>query len=264
MFRWHTRYIAELARCDGVAEGDLGPYEAFLRYGVQALSDVDLVALILGGGRRGRQLLQRFATFDPLSLLAALEAGESSDGDGPRLRRSERVRLLAAIELGRRVAYRSAHEVLLRTVLNKPEAVYDAYAPLVAHEKQEVVLLLTVDTRMRFWRDHVLATGTLNQCVVHPRDVFRLAILDNAHGIILLHNHPSGDATPSDDDRRLTEQLRCVGRDVGIDLIDHIVVGWGQFYSFARERLIFRDPVRRDAGETGPLDGCYRGVIKGE
>jgi len=224
------------------------PCQTCLRDGVESLAQADLIALVLGDRRRHRGLAERLEKLCLGTLIDAILTGGPLPDGSPRLHPRDRVRLAAAIELGRRLAYRSNREVLARRSLDAPEAIYDAYAPRLLKERQEVVLMLTVDTRLRLWREHFVAAGTLNQCIVHPRDVFRAAIADNAYGIVLVHNHPSGDATPSPDDRGLTEHLRAVGVQVGIELIDHVIVGWGQFYSFAKGSLTFRDPPQLPRG----------------
>lgn len=100
------------------------------------------------------------------------------------------------------------------------------------HEPVEVCLVLLVNTKHRLLGVHELGRGTLDSCVVHPRDVFKAAILANAAGVIIGHNHPSGEPEPSPDDVALCTRLRSAGSIIGIDLLDFIIVGDGRYYSF--------------------------------
>ena len=122
----------------------------------------------------------------------------------------------------------------------KPEAIEqagDAYKWLYKYtnEKQEQFIVMTLDGASRVIQCRVITRGTINQSLVHPREVFRDAILDNAAGIIAAHNHPSGSLSPSEPDRRVTRRLKEAGQLLGIDLLDHIIITPAGFYSFSEE-----------------------------
>jgi len=121
---------------------------------------------------------------------------------------------------------RSAHDVY--------EAFRERFEPL--DREQFVVLLL--DGKNRVLGFNVVSTGSLTAALVHPREVFKPAILANAAAIILLHNHPSGDAEPSPEDRAITERLRHAGELLGIRILDHVVIGDGRYVSFAEQQLL--------------------------
>jgi len=103
---------------------------------------------------------------------------------------------------------------------------------LLEDEPSEVFAIVCLNTKLRVLAYHEVSRGSLDSSLAHPREVFRAAILANAAGIILVHNHPSGDPTPSPDDVGLTQRLRAAGTVLGIDVLDHLVIGDGQYYSF--------------------------------
>ena len=117
--------------------------------------------------------------------------------------------------------------------------VYALLGPTLARKKQERFLVVALDARNRIIRKHVVAVGSLTACIVHPREAFAPLVRDRAAAVILIHNHPSGDATPSPEDFELTERLAKAGQLLGIAVLDHIVVGKKGYYSF------------RDAGRIG-------------
>jgi len=111
----------------------------------------------------------------------------------------------------------------------------------IGTEAVECILVLCCNTRHRLLAWHLLSRGTVNASLTHPRDVFKAAILANASGVILAHNHPSGDPTPSPDDRALTWRLREAGTLLGIDLVDHVIIGDGaRYFSFSESGLLER------------------------
>ena len=133
--------------------------------------------------------------------------------------------------------------------LGSAEDVAGAFAYMRELDREHFVLAC-VDAKLRVTAVHTVSVGTLTASVVHPREVFKTAILANASGIMLLHNHPSGDSAPSDEDRRITERLEEAGRLLGIPVLDHLVIGHDDgFYSFA------------DAGAMEPSLASYRGMV---
>ena len=118
------------------------------------------------------------------------------------------------------------------------EDFFERYGPILKGRKQEVFITVLLDTKTRLIRDDTISQGTLNETLVHPREVFNGAIRERANSVALIHNHPSGDPAPSPQDRELTERLVDVGRLVGIRVLDHIIVGDGRFFSFVDAGLI--------------------------
>lgn len=214
------------------------PRERCLRLGPEHLSDIELVALLLGTGRAGedvQDLAKRLiAAFGSLQGLAAASAAEvrAVKGLGP----ARAALLQAAFEAGRRQVGAAPEGRPLAT----PEAAARILAPWLARAKQERFLVLCLDAKRRLLKQEEVSRGTLTTSLVHPREVFALAIRERAASILVAHNHPSGDLTPSDDDLAVTQRLAEAGRLVGIPLDDHLILGRAGFLSLRREG--FLDP----------------------
>lgn len=202
-----------------------------MRSGPTELGDEELIALVLGTGVRDRP-----------AHAVALELVRSAGGVGPLSRSSMRelaqitgigaaraARVAAAFELGRRALDAVQH----RETVGRAEDVFRCIAPRVAGLTQEVFLSIGVDIRNRLLDVVEVARGTVLGVEVHPREVFRPLIRMAAAGGVLVHNHPSGDPTPSTEDLELTRRLREVGRVLGIPIIDHVVIGGNSFRSLA-------------------------------
>jgi DNA repair protein RadC len=213
------------------------PRERLYWNGPAALADVELLALQLGSGARGRSAIdlarELLATYGSLADVAARDAEELTHlrGVGP----SKAARLAATFELTRRLRARRPG---IRVRLAAPAEVYGAYAPLMEDLKHEVFRVALLDAQNRLLRDRVISVGTLSASLVHPREVFKPAIVESAAALILLHNHPSGDPAPSREDIRLTRQLVECGRLLDLRVHDHVVIGHGGFVSLAERGLI--------------------------
>lgn len=133
-----------------------------------------------------------------------------------------------------RVTYRARQEltVELGTLLNTPHLVAEVVIPLLVREVVEVAVVLCFSIKHRLLCTHELSRGSLDCTIIHPREVFKAAILANSAGIVLAHNHPSGDPAPSADDLRLTARLVQAGDVLGIDVLDHVIVAGNRYYSF--------------------------------
>jgi len=213
------------------------PRERLYASGPNALADVELLALQLGSGRRGMSAVdlarEVLATYGSLADIAGCDVAELArvKGVGP----AKAARLAAAFELTRRLRARQPGS---RQRLGSPAEVYAAFAPLMEDLKREVFRVALLDAQNRLLRDRVISEGTLSASLVHPREVFKPAILESAASVILLHNHPSGDPTPSREDIRLTRQLVECAHLLDLRLHDHLVIGHGRFVSFAEQGLI--------------------------
>jgi DNA repair protein RadC len=213
------------------------PRERLYWHGPQALADAELLALQLGSGTRGRSAVEvareMLAAYGSLAELASREAVELArqPGVGP----ARAARLAAAFELTRRLRARTPGQ---RVVLSTPAAVHAAFAPLMEDLKREVFRVALLDAHNGLLRDRVVSEGTLSASLVHPREVFKPAILESAAAVILLHNHPSGDPTPSREDIRLTRQLVECARLLDLRVHDHVVIGRGRFVSLAEQGVI--------------------------
>ena len=209
------------------------PRERMRSLGPGALATRELLAILIGSGGGGRSAvdvasgLMRHSE-SSLRRLATMPVGEIErlPGVGPALA----ARISAALELGRRLAREGPEE---RPRIRGPRDVYDRCAPEMRDLAQEEFRLLLLSTQHAVTREVVVTRGVLDASVVHPREVFRVAIAENAAAVLLVHNHPSGDPAPSPEDRTVTRQLAEAGRVIGIPIVDHVVIGDGRFVSFA-------------------------------
>jgi DNA repair protein RadC len=147
-------------------------------------------------------------------------------------------RLASALELGRRLAREGPAE---RERIQGPRDVYERCSPALRDLPQEEFHVLLMNTQHGVIREVVVTRGTLDTSIVHPREVFRVAIAENAAALILVHNHPSGDPVPSPEDREVTRQLVVAGQLIGIPVLDHIVIGDARYVSFVESGLIHYD-----------------------
>jgi DNA repair protein RadC len=209
------------------------PRERLRAVGARNLSVRELLALIVGSGSRGSSALavaERLGRVSEGSLqrLASLDVAllERVPGVG----RATASRVLAALELGRRAASADAEP---GERIRGPADVFARMGPRLRDVPQEEFHALLLNSRHRILREVLVTRGTLDSSLIHPREVFRSAVAEGAAGVILVHNHPSGDPTPSAEDRSVTRQLAEAGRAIGIPVLDHIVVGRGAYASLA-------------------------------
>jgi DNA repair protein RadC len=211
------------------------PRERLLEFGPAVLSDAELLAVLMRTGRRGRGAVVEanalLVSAGGLSELARWGAAEllGVDGIGP----AKAATLLASLELGHRVARSRLREA---EVLGDPAIVGEYLLRRLQVERREVFGFLTVDGRHRLIRSHEHSLGTRTQAPVDPADLFRKALGDGAAGVLLFHNHPSGQLEPSRDDIDLTRRLVRAGEVVGVAVWDHVIVGCGQWLSLRRSR----------------------------
>jgi DNA repair protein RadC len=213
------------------------PREKLLEHGPAALTDQELLAVLLGTGTRGRGVLDLAREWleeaGGLDRLATQDTVETRRQKG--IGKAKACVVAAALELGRRLARRRLEGTPL---LDRPELVAAFLAPAWATERVEVFGCLTLDSRNRLIRCHVLHRGARAYSPVEPSEVFRAAIADAAHAAVLWHTHPSGDPSPSDDDLTLTRRLADAGRLLGIAVLDHLIVGRDGFVSLRQRGLL--------------------------
>ncbi len=212
------------------------PREKLARVGAEALGDNELIALVLGSGTRSRgALVVARDVIDAAGDVRGLpRMGVDELRSVPGVGESRAARLLAAVELGRRALFadRGARPQMLST-----KTVVEYLAPRYAGYGVERFGVLLLDQKQRVIRSVILSTGTVEACVSHPRDLFRVAMLASASFVVAFHNHPSGDPSPSVHDRILTKRLRSAGELIGIELMDHIILGGDTFFSFRAEGI---------------------------
>jgi len=210
------------------------PREKLMRVGAEALGDNELLALLLGSGTRARGALvlgqDVLATAGGVQGLARLGIDELTGVSGVGVPRA--ARLLAAVELGRRVL---APEQGQRLQLRKPtDAAHYLMARYGRHRVERVGVML-LDLKRRVIRTTILSVGSLDNSLAHPREIFREAVVGSAASVVVFHNHPSGDPTPSANDRQITHRLTEAGEVMGIQVMDHIILGDGAYFSFWEE-----------------------------
>jgi DNA repair protein RadC len=213
------------------------PREKLLHHGAAALGDNELVALVLAhGGRYGNALSVANAVLAAHGGLRGLGRCSCDDlsrvpGIGP----ARAAQIVAAVELGRRTLTRAPAE---RPHLKNPMAAAAYLLPRFGGKAVEQFGVVLLDTKHRVVRTTVLAVGSRNMLSVEPCDIFREAVLGSASAIVVFHNHPSGDPTPSPDDVALTRRIAAAGVLMGVDLVDHVVLGDVRYYSFKESRLL--------------------------
>lgn len=212
------------------------PREKLCHDGATALSDAELVAVLLGTGTQGLPVVELATCWldevGGLNRLAALGLQEVLKRKGIGLAKG--CILVAALELGRRLARRRLVDI---TLLDRPELIADWLSPAYARERVEVFGCLTLNSRHHLIRCHELHRGGRAHADVEPSELFHKAIVDGCHAIVLWHNHPSGDPTPSDDDIQLTRRLADAGRLLRIAVLDHLVIATHGFVSLRQRGL---------------------------
>jgi DNA repair protein RadC len=214
------------------------PRERFRAHGARALSITELLALVIGSGSARRSALivahDLLATAGgSLRRLAANSTGALTRIEG--LGAARALAIQAALELGRRMSAESFEQ---GSPLRSPRDVWAAYAPTLEDLPVEEFHVAVLDAQHRLDRDILVTRGILNSSLVHPREVFREAIAERAAAIVLVHNHPSGDPTPSQDDRAITAQLVAAGKLLDIPVADHLIIGKGRYLSFSEAGIL--------------------------
>ena len=199
------------------------PRERLLRRGPQSLSDAELLALFIRCGLRGesaiaigQRLLRQFGSLRQL-LATDMAHLLRCRGLGP----AKVAMILAGLELGRRAQC----EELAELALDEPSRVYRYLAPELHSLRQEVVLVLLLNQRLRLIQKVEIFRGTVNESPAHPREILAKALAMNAPAFILAHNHPSGDPSPSDADKRITRRIREAAETLGVTFSDHVIIG---------------------------------------
>lgn len=214
------------------------PRERLIKYGAHTLSDTELIALLLrtGDAATGRNVLDiardLLTVSGGLRQLAGREIQELCRTPGVGLAKAAQIH--AAVEIGRRL---EAPDID-RVAFSSSTDVANFFMPRLRDLKREIFKVLLLDARNRLIRDVTVSEGSLTASIVHPREVFRPAILESAASVIFLHNHPSGDPTPSKDDLKITAQLVDAGNMLDIRVLDHIILGHRTFTSLAGKGLL--------------------------
>jgi len=212
------------------------PSSKLLKQGPSALDTAELLSIIFGVGNKkesalelSNRLLKKYNLhkFEELGFNELLK--ECNDDIGKVFR------IQALIELSKR--YNKLVNNGYKRRISSAKDVYDYFVDSYGKRKKEHFLCLYLDTKNKIIKDEVISIGTLNSSLVHPREVFKTAIKESANSIILVHNHPSGDVSPSLEDEKITENFRKAGELLGIRVLDHVIIGQNQYFSFNEENL---------------------------
>ncbi len=208
------------------------PRERLLKSGPASLSDAQLLAILLRTGSNKGDALQLamhlLKKFSPLSQLVHTSVAELCSVKGVGLAKA--AQLKAAIEFGRRSLAVSDFE---GTKISKSQDVFQHYAYLLRGARKEFFKIVLMDQKNRVIRDVMVSEGSLTATIVHPREVFQPAVRESAAAVIFLHNHPSGDPAPSEEDKNTTKRLIMAGELLGIPVLDHVIIGSRDYFSFA-------------------------------
>ncbi len=213
------------------------PREKMIQNGSETLSNAELLAILIRTGTKDYSALDLGNRILALSDDGLGHLGQCSpedlakvNGIGP----SKACQILAGVELGRRM---TRARLMNPRILNHPREVAAYLIEDMKDLRQEWFRVLLLNNRKQVLGYETISVGTLNASLVHPRDVFEKAIRKNASTMILVHNHPSGNPSPSDEDRLLTKRLTAAGTLMGIEVIDHVIVGNGNYYSFKENQV---------------------------
>ncbi|MDD9940708.1 MAG: DNA repair protein RadC [Myxococcales bacterium] len=235
--RMATRETHHLDRPSLAAQ--CGPRERLWLYGPERLSDADLLAVLLGTGTTGEPvqvLAERIlATAGGLHQLSQL--GEADLAGFVGVGRGKASRLWAAIELGMRAASVPLHR---GRPIRSSQDVDRALRPRLRRETREHFVAIPVDVRNRPLAEITVAIGGLSACELSPASVFRPILSLPAHGVIFVHNHPSGEPQPSEEDIQVTVRLSRAGELLGVPILDHVIIGAEESYSFLDQGLLAR------------------------
>lgn len=222
------------------------PYERFLAFGAQSLTNAELLAIILRTGTKEKNAVQ--LSREVLGLytrgateLSALHRMTLDDLMGiPGIGEVKAVKILSLAEISRRLVRERASRDL---VFSSPSAVADYYMEELRHLETETAVLVLLDNKMALLREETLSLGTVNCTLLSPREIFLRALRWGAVNIMLLHNHPSGDPTPSEMDLEITKRICDAGRILGIRLVDHLVIGDRNYASMRELGFVDPDPL---------------------
>ncbi|MEE8483000.1 MAG: DNA repair protein RadC [Nitrospinota bacterium] len=216
------------------------PRERLIRYGADGLSEAQLLSIILGSGSAAhgksaldiaRNLIEIFGNLQEIESASVVELCKV-DGMG----KTKAAQVKAALDLGKRMV--SEDYSPYGRQFSTSEDVCNYFAPFLNNKKKEIFKIILLDSQNFMMRDVTISEGSLTASIVHPREVFKPAIKESAAAIILVHNHPSGDPKPSQEDKSITNKLVTTGEVVGINVLDHVIIGKKGHFSFCDEKLL--------------------------
>jgi DNA repair protein RadC len=215
---------------------DERPRERLLKYGPEALSNAELLAIILRTGSRKENVVNMCSRiFSEYSLKRLSQANIKQLMQIHGIGAAKAAQIAAVFELARKLEGFTDEP---KRKIRSPADVYSLLYPKMREHKRERLVALLLDTKNHVLREEVISIGSLNANIVHPREVFKAALMESCASVILSHNHPSGDPTPSKEDIAVTEKLVEGGKLLGIDVLDHVVIGDGRYVSLKDEGYV--------------------------
>lgn len=218
---------------------EIQPYEKCEKYGVDTLSDVELLAIILGSGTKGKTALELSKEI----LYPKIGFNSSGTIQGWNLQQLKKIKgvgrvkalqILSVVTLAKRLSKAQALEFLS---FENPYSIVEYYKEDMRHLKQEQMILILLDTKGNLIGDNIIAKGTVDSLVLSCREIFMDALNKGAVNIILIHNHPSGDPTPSMEDIKTTKMVEASGKLLGVTLLDHIIIGDHKYYTYSENKI---------------------------
>ena len=208
------------------------PRERFMKYGKENISTSELIEIILKSGTRKAGIKEIshniMSSVNNINELKDISINALMNIEG--MSKVKAIELASAIELGRRVYTEESYKELVE--LTNPSAIINYFHSLFKDKKQEYFYVIYLDNQKKYIDKKLLFKGTVNYSLVHPREIFKEAYLMSASYIVCVHNHPSGDASPSNNDIEITRKIKEISNIHGIGFIDHIIIGDNNYYSF--------------------------------
>lgn len=215
------------------------PYEKCLMYGADALTDAELISVIIRTGSRGERcvdLAHRILNAGPDGLLNLLQLDVKQLTKIHGIGNVKAVQLKCVGELAKRIASTRRRQ---QVVLESPESIASYYMERMRHEVQEILMLAMFDSKSMLIGEKVISVGTSNAALISPREIYRTALQEQAVYIVILHNHPSGNPEPSREDVQVTRKIKQSGEILDILLMDHIIIGDNRYFSFREQDILF-------------------------
>ncbi len=214
------------------------PREKLILHGAQSLTDAELIAILLRTGKVGKSVItisqELLLQYGNLATLASKTV--SSLIQTHLMGKVQAATLQAAFEISRRI--QSQSKWFAKNKITSPKDVADVFIPLLIDDVKEKFMIICLNSANKIIKFEVVSIGNLNSSIVHPREIFKIAIENNSASIILLHNHPSGNAEPSNEDVQITKKLVESGKIMDIPIFDHLIIAGNSFTSFVEKRLM--------------------------
>ena len=212
------------------------PRERLLKHGTESLSNIELLGIILRTGSREENVISLCSRiFSEYSIKQLSLANVTRLMEIHGIGKAKASQIAAVFELARRL---ETYMEEPKQKVKSPKDVYALMYPKMREQKKEKFVTLYLDTKNQILKEELISVGSLNASIVHPREVFKSALMESSASVIMVHNHPSGDPSPSREDILVTEKLVEGGKLLGIDVLDHIIIGEGRYVSLKDEGFV--------------------------